>query len=156
MTAKTLTPANITHYIEETFTGIDVVRPEETGGPEIAWGDLFFIYDPQRNLSVPQRFPFATIVTKDYGDFDCASNLNRPEVYRFNIGLRKATFQKLFPDDGCVFDYAAFDVLMPHPVYATQSWACIVNPTEATFQTLHPLLMEAYQFAVSRITKAES
>src|SRR4051795_7525851 len=90
--------AAITQYIAETFAGVDVVHPETVGGPKIAWGDTFFIYDPQRNLEAKQRFPFATLVTKDYGEFDCASHLNRHGVFRLNIGAGRETCRSLFGD----------------------------------------------------------
>lgn len=82
--------AAITRYIATTFAGVDVVvASKEIGAPEIAWGDTFFIYDPDRNLDDARRFPYATIVTKDYGEFDNASNLDRPGVFRLNIGVCK-------------------------------------------------------------------
>jgi hypothetical protein len=80
----------IIQYIVETFAGVDVV----TGTDGIASGDTFFIYDPDRNLEPKRQFPFATIVTKDYSDFDRASNLNRPGVFRLNIGLSSATYDQ--------------------------------------------------------------
>jgi hypothetical protein len=90
-----LDEAGITRYIAMTFFGVDVVvASKENGAPEIAWGDTFFIYDPDRNLDDTRRFPFATIVTKDYGDFDNASRLDRPGVFRLNIGVSKETFAK--------------------------------------------------------------
>jgi hypothetical protein len=80
--------ASITRYIADTFDGVDVVvASRETGAPEVAWGDTFFSYDPDRDLEPKHRLPFATIVTKDYGDFDRASNLNRPGVFRLNIAV---------------------------------------------------------------------
>ena len=83
--------ASITRYIADTFAGVDVVVAScETGAPEVAWGDTFFSYDPDRDLEPKHRLPFATIVTKDYGDFDRASNLNRPGVFRLNIGVSKS------------------------------------------------------------------
>src|SRR5262249_44735755 len=83
---------SITRYITDTFDGVDVVvASRETGAPEVAWGDTFFSYDPDRDLEPKHRMPFATIVTKDYGDFDRASNLNRPGVFRLNIGVSKDT-----------------------------------------------------------------
>jgi hypothetical protein len=82
----------IIEYITETFAGVDVV----TGTDGIALGDTFFFYDPERNLDPKRRFPFATIVTKDYGDFDRASNLNRPGVFRLNIGLSNDTYRARF------------------------------------------------------------
>jgi hypothetical protein len=155
--------ASITRYIAETFAGVDVVHPEASGGPEIAWGDTFFIYDPNRDLEPKHRFPFATIVTKDYGDFDRASNLNRPEVFRLNVGVSKETFRSLFGPQPSLtgqtdggnkgYDFAALDQVMPHPVYGAQSWICVLNPSEATLQAVQPLLAEAYDVAVRRHAK---
>ncbi|HEX5502790.1 MAG TPA: DUF6194 family protein, partial [Thermomicrobiales bacterium] len=44
------------------------------------------------------------------------------------------------------------DRLLPHPVYAPQSWVCVLNPSDETFQTVRPLLAEAYDQAVNRHT----
>ena len=140
----------IRRYVESTFRGVDIqVASAEDGAPEIAWGDTFFIYDPQRNFEGTRRFPFATIVTKDYGDFDNASNLNRPGVFRLNIGVSKETFGRLFPEND-ERDFTALDVLMPHPVYGVNHWVSVLNPSDATFETLKPLLSEAYDIAVRR------
>src|SRR5262245_50489823 len=119
--------AAIAKYITDTFDGVDVVvASREAGSPEIAWGDSFFSYDPGRQLPPAKRFPFATIVTKDYGEFDCASMLDRPGVFRLNIGLSKETYRSLFgpqppspPAGGAVapgHDFTALDRMMPHPV----------------------------------------
>ncbi len=158
--------ASIIQYITDTFAGVDVVKPEVSGGPEIAWGDTFFIYDPNRNLDPQRRFPFATIVTKDYGDFDRASNLNRLGVFRLNIEVSKETYRSLFGRQpappgasGMVttgHDFTVLDQLLPHPVYAPQSWVCVLNPSDATFQKIRPLLAEAYDLAVSRYTRRET
>jgi hypothetical protein len=138
----------IIQYIVDTFSGVDVARP--TDGPGA--GDTFFMYDPERNLDPKRKFPFATIVTKDYGDFDNASRLDRPGVFRLNIGVRRETFRSLFGDQsGAGHDFAALDQLMPHPVYAPQSWVCVLNPSPDTFETqVKPLLAEAYAMAASR------
>lgn len=142
--------------ITDTFAGVDVV----TGTEGIAVDDTFFIYDPDRDLEPKHQFPFATIVTKDYGDFDRASNLDRPGVFRLNVGVGRETFRSLFgphssrPDtaEGVEAgpDFTALDRLLPHPVYAPQSWVCVLNPSEETFQDLRPLLAEAYDQAVRR------
>ena len=87
---------------------------------------------------------FATIVWTDEHDMGNPSNLAREGVYRLNIGLERETFQKLV---GSVTDpdYAAFDRLMPHPVYAKQRWVGILNPSHATVNNLvMPLLTEAH------------
>jgi hypothetical protein len=159
--------AAITRYITDTFAGVDVVVASQEGGaPEIAWGDTFFGYDPERNLEPKHRFPFATIVTKDYGEFDRASNLNRPGVFRLNIGVSKDTYRSLFgpppssPGAAGVVDtghdFTVLDQLLPHPVYAPQSWVCVLNPSEVTFQAVRPLLAEAYDLAVKRRAKSGS
>jgi hypothetical protein len=143
-----LDEAAITAYIAETCPGTNVVA----GTDGLAAGDTFFIYDPDRNLPDRQQLPFATIVTKDYGDFDNASNLNRDGVFRLNIGVSRGTYRSLF-DDAEAHDFTALDRLMPHPVYGSQSWICVLNPSAGTFERLKPLLREAYQIAVARLPR---
>jgi hypothetical protein len=130
-------------YVEASFEGVNVVIATE-GLPA---GDTFFIYDPNRDLPPNKQIPFATIVTKDYGEFDNASNLNRDGVFRLNIGVSRQTFRRLFPDAKATYTYTALDTLMPHPVYAPQSFVCIVNPSEASFEQWLQLLEEAYSRA---------
>jgi len=56
----------IRRYVAETFAGVEVViATGAAGSPAISWGDTFFFYDPD-DLEAARRFPFATIVTKDY------------------------------------------------------------------------------------------
>ena len=142
--------SDIRAFVAANYPGVDVqIASAENGAPEIAWGDTFFIHDPERNLADTRRFPFATIVTKDYGEFDDKSNLNREGVFRLNIGVSKKTFTSLFPNDG-EHDFTALDVLMPHPVYAVNQWVSVLNPSDATFAELRPLLDEAYEIAVRR------
>ena len=117
---------------------------EESGAPESAWGDSF-IY-----VGAPEGMPFATIVVSDYEGFDTASDLDRPGVFRLNVSLGRERFEaelgyapSAVPDG---LDYTALDVLLPHPVYATQSWASIVNPGEQT----DALARELITFAATR------
>lgn len=161
-----MTESAIRRHIAAHCPGTDIQRPAagDPDTPAIAVGDTFFIYDPDHDPALgptgPHRFPFATIVTKDYGDFDNASNLDRPGVFRLNIGLPRRRFLELFgpaiPEagpDGVVrtgHDFTALDTLMPHPVYAAHGWVCVLNPSAATFRTLEPLLAEAYADAVRR------
>lgn len=143
----------IINYIAETFAGVTVIRP--TDGPGA--GDTFLYYDPQRNLDMTRSFPFATIVTKDYAGFDESSHLNRADVFRLNIGVSRDTFRALFgyaPGEesakSATYDFAALDQLMPHPVYAPQSFVCVLNPGPDTFEAVKPLLAEAYSRAAIR------
>ncbi len=149
----------IIQYVADMFEGIEILRP--TDGPGA--GDTFIFYDPQRDLDPSHRMPFATIVVKDYGDFDNASQLNRPDVFRLNIGVSRDTFHKLFghaPSDESAqsgaYDYAALDRLMPHPIYARQSWACVLNPSPETFEAVKPLLAEAYSIVATRYAKSRA
>ena len=142
--------AAIREFVAANYPGVDVqVASADNGAPEMAWGDTFFIHDPDRNLEGSRRFPFATIVTKDYCDFDDMSNLNREGVFRLNIGVSKETYRSLFPDEG-EHDFTALDTLMPHPVYGVNHWVCVLNPSDATFDGIRPLLDEAYEIAVRR------
>jgi hypothetical protein len=128
-------PHEITTYITTTFARVNVATNE---------GDLFYMYDPD------PMFPFATLITKD-NEFDSHSKLDRPGVFRLNIGVGKATFQRLFGAAGSGdHDFTAQDALMPHPVYGRQYWVSVLNPTEATFRGLEPMLAEAYQLVVDR------
>jgi hypothetical protein len=77
--------AEISRYITETFEGVDVVADS---------GNSFFFYNPDSNVPPDHRFPFVTLVTSDL--YDQFSNLNRPSVFRLNIGVGKQTFRSLF------------------------------------------------------------
>ena len=137
----------IRRFIAGNFDDVDVqIAGPNDGSPEMAWGDTFFMHREDKH-----HFPFATIVTKDYGDFDNRSNLDREGVYRLNIGVGKKTFDRLFPDGE--FDYTALDVLMPHPVYAENHFVCVLNPSDTTFESLKPLLAEAYGIAAGRVER---
>lgn len=146
---------SITQYITDTFAGVDVV---------VASGDAFFIYDPDRAFDPARRFPFATLVTDD--TYDRFSNLSRPSVFRLNIGVSRDTYRALFGSQTASFnakgdvdsdyDFTALDQIMPHPVYGKMFWVCVLNPSAATFQSLQPLLAEAYDLSVKRNTKANA
>ena len=93
-------PEAITRSIRDMYPDSDVVTIE---------GGSFFSLDAERH------FPnFATLVWSD--DFDQASELSRPGVFRLNLGVGRATFDRLVGtiDDP---DYAAFDRFLPHPIY---------------------------------------
>jgi Family of unknown function (DUF6194) len=123
-------PEAITHRIREMWPETDVTQ---------AMGAAFFSLDPDKHWP-----NFATIVTTDEHDEGAPSNLARPGVFRLNVGVGRATFERLV---GSMTepDYAAFDRLLPHPVYAKQLWISILNPSDATFQdVVLPLLTEAH------------
>ena len=107
------------------------------------------------DLDDVRRFPFATIVTKDYDDFDKASNLDRPGVFRLNIGVSKETFAKQFGTEG-EYDFAALDRILPHPVYGRNHFVCVLNPSDSTFEVIKPFLSEAHGIAMGRVERRKS
>jgi hypothetical protein len=142
-----MTVDELKQYLRDTFAGI---RMDE------AQGDTFVTYDPDGDLSADRWLPFVTIVTAD--TYETVSDLNHPDTYRLNIGLTKKTYTDLFGPapterdaDGILatgHDHAARDHLMPHPVYASQHWVCVINPS--SLDPVRRLLAEAYDFAVRK------
>jgi hypothetical protein len=123
-------PEAITRTILATYPDTDIVT---------AMGATFFSLDEEKHWP-----NFATIVTTDEHDEGTPSNLTRPGVFRLNLGVGRATFERLV---GSIADpdYAAFDRFLPHPVYGKQLWISILNPGEATFrEDVLPLLAEAH------------
>jgi hypothetical protein len=148
-----LDEASITKYVSS-LPGVEVqVASRDNGAPEIAWGDTFFFYDPERRLEGANKFPFATIVTKDYGEFDNLSKLDRDGVFRLNIGLSAETYDSLFPAGMEPKDFSQLDVLMPHPVYAKNHWVSVLNPGARTFDSVKRLIAEAHSRAAHRYQK---
>jgi hypothetical protein len=121
-------PEALARYIVDTFPGVDVVE---------AMNAMFFSLDAEKHWP-----NFATIVTTD--EHDQASNLSRPGVFRLNVGVGRATFERLV-GSALEPDYAALDRVLPHPVYAKQLWLSILNPSHSTFESVvKPLLAEAH------------
>lgn len=128
---------HMSRYITETFA--DVETSEN-------FGYRFFFYRDDHML------PFATIASAD-NEYDRVSQLDRPGVFRLNLGVSKATFQRLFGSEKPrleAYDFTALDTLMPHPEYAAQAFLCVLSPSPETFEQLRPLLAEAYELAASR------
>ena len=121
-------PATIVQYIRDTYPDSDLVE---------AMNAYFFSVDAE------EHWPnFATLVTTN--EHDDASELDRPGVFRLNLGVDRPTFEQIAaaePDP----DFAAFDRLLPHPVYGQQLWISILNPTHYTFErTVIPLIALAH------------
>jgi hypothetical protein len=129
--------SSVADYITKTFPRVETTTN---------FGYLFFFYGSDHML------PFATIASTG-NEYERISNLDRPGVFRLNIGVSRETFQSLFGttkvdlDRG---DFTALDVIMPHPHYSPQNFICVLSPSEATFEGIRPLLAEAYEIAVRR------
>lgn len=143
---------SVVAFIRDRLDVSTVVASADNGAPGVAWGDVFFYAGPFNGDEPPQRLPFATIVTKDYPGFDEASDLDRPGVFRLNVGVGRTSFQQLFPDwsgvDG--FDFTVPDVLLPHPVYWAQFWLSVVNPSRPRLEEIEPWLVQAHERATRR------
>jgi hypothetical protein len=123
-------PEAITRTILRTYPETDVVENLRA---------TFFSLDPEKHWP-----NFATIVTTDEHDEGAPSHLSRPGTFRLNLGVGRETFERLV-GSMAEPDYAAFDRLLPHPVYAKQRWISILNPSEATFRNVVlPLIAEAH------------
>jgi hypothetical protein len=127
----------IAEYIIHSFEGVETTQ---------AFTYTFFFYRSERKL------PFATLAAAD-NEYDRVSNLDRPGVFRLNLGVRRETFQSLFGAgkvDLGAYDFTALDTLMPHPEYAGQHWLCVLSPGAATWERAQALLAEAYARAARR------
>jgi hypothetical protein len=120
-------------------------------------GDHYFFADPTQPAN--NRLPFATVMTADR--YDQFSHLDRPGVYRLNIGVSPATYRarfgpEPFPKDPAEssYDFTALDTIMPHPVYGSMFWLCLLNPREETFAEAQPLIEEARAVALERARRA--
>ncbi len=130
--------------------GIEVVEDK---------GDHYFFADPTQPPD--NRLPFATVMTTDR--YDQFSHLDRPGVYRLNIGVSPTTYRarfgpEPFPADPAEsgHDFAALDTVMPHPVYGKMFWLCVLNPSAATFASVQPLIEEARTVALNRARPAST
>jgi hypothetical protein len=120
------------------------------------WGERVLFYNPDGEL--PRGRYFVTVKEGD-GENDRASALDRPGVYRLNIGLSKEWYRERFgplpdrPGKGVVVDtghdFTVTDELLPHPVYAWAGWVSVLSPSDGTIEDLWPLLDAAYERAVA-------
>jgi hypothetical protein len=132
--------SSVANYITNTFPGVETTTN---------FGYTFFFYRSDHML------PFATLASSD-NEYDHISNLDRPGVFRLNIGVSKQTFQSLFGTakvDVGGYDFTALDVIMPHPDYAPQHFICVLSPSEVTFERIRALLAEAYDIAARRFAR---
>ncbi len=125
-----------------------------------SWGEKGIFYNPGHVL---KRGVYILTVKEKDGDNDKGSDLDRPGIYRVNMGVRKGTFIKLFeavpkrPGAGGIvemdYDFSAVDQILPHPVYAWMGWISVLNPSENTFEALKPYIQEAYEYAKEKFAK---
>lgn len=125
-----------------------------------SWGEKGVFYNPQNIL---KRGNYVLTVKEKDGNNDKGSNLDRRDIYRVNLGVRKNTFLKLFktvpkrPEAGGIvdmdYDFTELDKVLPHPVYAWMRWICVLNPSIETFEELKPYIQEAYDFANEKFKK---
>ena len=130
-------------YITDTFADVETA---------VNLGYMFFFYRDDH------MHAFATIASTG-NEYEKISNLDRPGVYRLNIGVSRDTFQAMFGKgkiDVSAYDFTALDIIMPHPDYSSQHFICVLSPSEATFEQIRPLLAEAYDITKNRYNKRKA
>jgi Family of unknown function (DUF6194) len=133
----------ITSYITSTFENVETA---------VNLGYTFFFYRDDH------MHAFATIASTG-NEYERISNLDRPGVFRLNIGVSRETFQALFGRnkiDVSDYDFTVLDTIMPHPDYSSQSFICVLSPSEATFERIRPMLAEGYDIAMKRYNKRKA
>jgi len=125
-----------------------------------SWGEKGIFYNPQNRL---KRGVYVLTIKEKDGENDRSSNLNRADIYRVNLGIRKETFKSIFgsipkrPDKGGIvnmdYDFTVIDKIIPHPIYAWMGWISILNPSGKTFDTLKPFIQEAFEFSKEKFSK---
>src|SRR5258706_9438169 len=133
----------ITSYITSTFENVETT---------VNMGYTFFFYRDDH------MHAFATIASAG-NEYERISNLDRPGVYRLNIGVSRETFKSLFGTkkiNVSDYDFTALDIIMPHPDYSSQVFLCVLSPSEATFERIRPMLAEAYDVAMKRYNKRKA
>jgi hypothetical protein len=144
-------PDSIIEHLLDRFEGTRVVE---------AWGERSIFYNP--GLLLPRGVYFATVKEKD-GENDKASHLDRPAVFRFNVGTTKPLFRERFgppparPGKGGVvdgpWDFTAADTITPHPVYGWMSWVAVLNPSCATLSAMSEIVEAAFGKAKAAFEK---
>ena len=113
-------------------------------------GYAFFFYKSER------MHAFATIAASAEAYDHQVSKLDRPGVYRLNMGISRKTFETMFgvgKADVSKCDYTTLNVIMPHPDYAAQRFVCVLSPTGEVLESVKALLSEAYDLAKTRQSK---
>ena len=146
-----ITPEEVLSYCLSEFE--DVVLVE-------SWGEKGIFYNPGNVL---KRGVYVLTVKEKDGENDSASMLDRDNIYRINVGLKKQSFINRFgaiparPKAGQIvkmdFDFTELDTILPHPVYAWMGWVCVLNPSAQTIEAFKALMQESYTFAREKFNK---
>lgn len=114
---------------------------------EDSWGYSMFYMGNERMI------PFVSIAASD-NEYDSVSDLARAGVFRLNIGVGRERFQRLFPNGvPADVDYAALNVVLPHPQYVAQNYVCILNPQGPMVEETKALITEAHRIVSARAAR---
>lgn len=126
-----------------------------------AWGEVSYFLNPDRRL---RRGAYVATIKDHDGENDRASTLDRPGVWRLNMGVSTSAYFERFgpppprPGKGGVidgdWDFKALSRLTPHPVYGWMCWVAILTPTKSTWEReCIPLLRDARARASERLAR---
>lgn len=85
-----------------------------------------------------------TPLTREANDYTFGHHSSYRANLRCAVYARRADTEPFHPNSAAgggvasVYDFTALDQIMPHPVYGKMFWVCVLNPSAATFQSLHP------------------
>lgn len=149
--SPSMSPDEIIGFVTTTYQDVHIKQ---------SWGEVSMFVNPGKQL--PSGTYFATLKQRD-GPNDKASNLDRNNVFRFNLGLGKILFEPVFgtppprPAKGQIiegaWDFTILDKVMPHPVYGWMSWICVLNPSLHAFHHMRSWIDGAYQRAQASCRK---
>ncbi len=138
----------IVSQLVENYSGLRIIQ---------AWGETSLFYNPDDALK--RGIYFCTFKNKD-GTNDKASHLYRKDVFRMNFGISKKTFVSVFntipkrPVKGGIivgaYDFQAYDILTPHPIYGWMAWVSILNPSKFSLQKLKIFIDESYELCTQK------
>jgi hypothetical protein len=119
-----------------------------------AWGYQFFFVGDDHHR------PFATLADSD-NEYDQSSQLHREGVFRINVGVRRETFEAMFPkpadsntaSSASERDYTVLNQFLPHPDYAAQHFLCVLNPEGDNVELLQQFVREAHALATERLLR---
>ncbi|RED13149.1 DUF6194 family protein [Pontivivens insulae] len=116
-----------------------------------SWGEQALFLNP---LGALKRGVYVATIKQKDGENDRASQIDRPGIWRLNVGVPPSRFEAEFgprparPAKGGViggdWDFTELNRLTPHPVYGWMGWLAILNPSESRWPQIAELIDAAH------------
>lgn len=144
-------PEDILGYVMQNFEGLNLLY---------LLGEKGLFYNPGKK--VPKGTCVVTI-REDAKHDKVAGEKGEENWYQVSLCVSRRTFENLFGQTPEQYGEqkdtrgdtpVEVDVIMPHPEHGHLSWVAVINPGEATFKKLKPLLKEAYEMSRKKFDDA--